>query len=137
MPSQLTPCNHKEAGTRIFVHVKELVLKCRKIVLVDTVDADVVVTAISCLNKLSQFGLEKLWINFGVGINNRWIPIHDLTSVLGIKSAGLLYCYAFKSCGVVSAFGGKGKVQHGQLGECLTISRLSLKNTHTTANTLK
>ena len=27
--------------------------------------------------------------------------------------------------------------QRGQLGGCLTISRLSLKNTHTTANTLK
>ena len=60
LPSQLTPCNDEEADTRIFVHVKELVLKGHKVVLVDTVYADVVVIAISCFNELSQFGLEKL-----------------------------------------------------------------------------
>ena len=31
----------------------------------------------------------------------------------------------------------KENYQRGQLGSCLTISRLSLKNTHTTANILK
>ena len=64
LPSQLTPCNHEEADSRIFVHVKELVLKGHKVVLVDTVDTDVVVIAISCFNELSQFGLEKLLIEF-------------------------------------------------------------------------
>ena len=90
--------------------MKELVLKGHKVVLVDTVDTDVAVIAISCFNELSQFGLEKLWIEFGVGINKRWIPIHDLTSVLGIKSAGLLFWYALTGCDAVSAFGGKGKL---------------------------
>ena len=71
LPSQLTPCNHEEADTRICVHVKELVLKSHKVVLVDTVDTNVVVIAISCCNELSLFGLEKLWIEFGVGINKR------------------------------------------------------------------
>ena len=60
LPSQLTPCNHEEADTRIFVHGKELTLKSHKLVLVDTVDTNVVVIAISCFNELSQFGLEKL-----------------------------------------------------------------------------
>ena len=54
--------------------------------------------------------MEKLWIEFGVGINRRWIPIHDLTSVLEIKSAGLLFWYAFTGCDAVSAYGGKGKL---------------------------
>ena len=66
--------------------------------------------AISFFNELSQFGLEKLWIEFGVGINRRWIPIHDLTSVLGIKSVGLLFWYDFTGRDAVSAFGGKGKL---------------------------
>ena len=32
LPSQLTPCNHEEADTEIFVHVKELMLKGHKVV---------------------------------------------------------------------------------------------------------
>ena len=93
--------------------------------------------AIFCFNKLLQFGLEKLWIEFGVGINKGWIPIHDLTSVLRIKSARLLFWYAFTACDAVSAFGGKGNYQCEQLGGCLTISCLPLKKTHTKANTFK
>ena len=106
----MIPCSHEEADTRIFVHVKELVLKGHAVLLVDTVDTDVLVIAISCFNELSQFGLEKLWIEFGAKINRRWIPIHDLTSVLGIKSTRLLFWYTFTGCDAVSAFGGKGKL---------------------------
>ena len=106
----MTPYNHEEPDTRIFVHLKKLVLKGHKVGLLDTVDTDVVVIAISCFSELSQLGLEKLWIEFGVGISRRWIPIHDLTSVLGIKSAGLLFWYASTGCDAVSAFGGKGKL---------------------------
>ena len=85
-------------------------LKGHKLVLDDTVDTDVVVIAISCFNELSQFGLEKLWIEFGVEKNKIWIPIHGLTSVPGIKSAELLFCYAFTGCDTVSVFGCKGKL---------------------------
>ena len=67
-------------------------------------------SVVSCFNELSLIGQEKLWIEFGVGINKRWTPIHDLTSVLVIKSAGLLFWYAITGCDVSSAFGGKGKV---------------------------
>ena len=109
-PSHLTPCNHEEADTRIFVHVKELVLRGHKVILIDTVDTDVVVIAISCFNDLSLFGLEELWIEFGFGLNKKWIPIHDLVSVLGSKTTGILFSYAFTGCDAVSAFGGKGKV---------------------------
>ena len=73
LPSQLIPCNHKQADARTFAHVKELVLKGQEVVLVDTVDTDVIVIAISCINELSQFGLEKLWIKFGFRINKRLI----------------------------------------------------------------
>ena len=71
LPSQLTHCNHEEADTKIFVHVTELVLEVHKLVLVDTIYTDVVVIAIFCFNKLSQFKFKKLWIEFGVGINRR------------------------------------------------------------------
>ena len=82
--------------------MKELVLKFHKVLLFDTVDTDEVVIAISCFNELAQFGLEKLYIEFGVEINKRWMPIY-VTSVLGIKSA-------FIGCDAVSAFGGKEKL---------------------------
>ena len=110
LPTQLTPRNPEKADTRIFVYVKEIMFKGHKVVLIDTVNMDIVVKAISCFNELSQFGLEKLWIEFGVEINKRWIPIHDLTSVLGIKSAGLLFWYALTGFDAVSAFEGKGKL---------------------------
>ena len=110
LPSQLTPFNHEEVDTRIFVHVKELVLKGHKVVLVDNVDTDVVVIAISCFSGLSPFGSEKLWIEFVVEISKRWIPIHDLSSVLGIESAGTLLWYTFTGFDTASAFAGKGKL---------------------------
>ena len=47
LPSQLTLCNYEETDTRIFAYVKEIVLKAHKVVLVDAVDTDVVVIAIS------------------------------------------------------------------------------------------
>ena len=98
------------SGHKNFAHVKKLLLKGHKVVLVDTVGTDAVVIAISWFNELSQLGLEKLWIEFGVGINRKWIPIHNLTSVLGIKGAGLLFWYDFTGCDAVSTFGGKGKL---------------------------
>ena len=137
LPSESTPYNHEEADTRIFVHVKEFVLKGHKVVLVDTVDTDQVVIAISCFNEPSQFGLKKLWIEFGFRINKRWIPIHDLASVLGIESAGLLLWYAFTGFMQFRRLEVKENNQCGQLRGCLTISHLSLKNTHTTADIIK
>ena len=106
----MDPLQTRGSGHKNFAHVKKLVLKVHKVVLVDTVGTDAVVIAISWFNELSQLGLEKLWIEFGVGINRKWIPIHNLTSVLGIKGAGLLFWYDFTGCDAVSAFGGKGKL---------------------------
>ena len=90
--------------------MKELVFKGQKVVLVDKVDMVVVVIFISCFNELSKFGLDKVWIEFGVRINKRWLIIHDSSSVLGIKNARLLFWYAFTGCGAVSGFGSKGKL---------------------------
>ena len=133
----MNPCNPEEADARIFDYVKEFVLKDHMVVLVDTVDLDVVVIAISCFNELSQFGLEKLWIKPGVGISKRWISIHDLTAVLGIESAGLLFWHSFTDSNTLSAFGGKKNYQCRKHGGCFMISCLSLKNNHTAANTFK
>ena len=76
----LTACNHEEADTRIFIHVKHAsarglkkVLNCR------TVDTDVVVLAIAYAKQLE---LQELWITFGVGNHFRYLPIHKITTSL-------------------------------------------------------
>ena len=74
----LTACNHEEADTRIFIHVKHAsarglkkVLNCR------TVDTDVVVLEIAYAKQLE---LQQLWIAFGVGNHFRYLPIHKITT---------------------------------------------------------
>ena len=54
--------------------------------------------------------MEKLWLSFGQGGYQRWIPVHDVCQKIGLeKSKGILFFYAFTGCDVVSAFRGKGK----------------------------
>ena len=54
--------------------------------------------------------MEKFWLSFGQGGNDRWIPVHDVCQKIGLeKSKGILFFHAFTGCEVVSAFRGKGK----------------------------
>ena len=75
----LAPCNHEEADTRIFIHVKHASENGMKKILVRTVDTDVVVLAIALKRKLE---LKELWVAFGVGKHMRYLPIHKITSSL-------------------------------------------------------
>ena len=61
--SNLAPCNHEEADSRIFVHVFDCAAKGLSKILIRTVDTDVVVLAVASLAKVS---LDQLWIAFGV-----------------------------------------------------------------------
>ena len=61
---QISPCNHEEADTRMFVHVKSLSNLGHQRVVIKTVDTDVIVIAISLFR---QLGLVQLWIEFGTG----------------------------------------------------------------------
>ena len=67
----MSPCNHEEADTRMFVHVRRLVLRGHTDIIISTVDTDVTVIAISCYEKLARFGLQHLWIEFGHGIHKK------------------------------------------------------------------
>ena len=112
----LCPCNHEEADTRIFVHIKSAAKRGCKSALIISSDTDVVVLAVSLFKTL---GLEKLWIAFGKGKNLRWLPIHDIDHALGAKSAALPFFHAFTGCDTVSAFHGKGKKSTWQTWEIL------------------
>ena len=66
----LSPCDHEEADTRIFLHIYNAMEEGHHKVLVRTVDTDVVVLAVSLFSKLK---IEELWIAFGVGKLFRYI----------------------------------------------------------------
>ena len=72
----LTACNHEEADTNIFIHVKHALARGLKKVLVRVADTDVVVLAIVYAKQL-----QELWIAFGVGNHFRYLPIHKITNL--------------------------------------------------------
>ena len=66
--SVLSPCNHQEADTRMYLHVLDCIRNGFKEIKIITVDTDVVVIALGCFFLLKP---EKLWIEFGVGKHRR------------------------------------------------------------------
>ena len=105
----LSPCNHEEADTRIFLHVKHISsysTEERRFCICAT-DTDVVIIAISVFD---QLGCTELWIEFGIGSNKLWLPIHHYVSVLGTDCChGILFWYGFTGCDRVSYFAGRSK----------------------------
>ena len=83
--------NRNQADTRIFVHIKDWASQGHKVITAVTVDTDVVVLIISCFDGLASTGLKQLWVEFGAGINKRWIPIHSLAAALRERCGGLLF----------------------------------------------
>ena len=76
----LIPCNHKEADTPIFLHVKHCADSSHSKVAIRTVDTDFVVIAISLFHSLE---IEELWIEFGFGKSRWWLPFHSHVHALG------------------------------------------------------
>ena len=103
----LTPCNHEEADTRIFIHVKHASARGLKKVLIRTVDTDVVVLAIAYAKQLD---LQELWIAFRVGNHFRYIPVHKVANCLTQQQCEVLpFFHAVTGCDTVSYLSGKGK----------------------------
>ena len=113
--TQLAPCNDEEADTRIFAHIKDQASQGHEVITVVTVDTDVVVIAISCFDGLASTGLKQLWMEFGAGINKRWIPIHSSAALLGERCGGLLFWYAYCFClWWKRQLDGMGSMPHGK-----------------------
>ena len=89
--SPLELCDHKEADTRICVHIKDALEKgCRK-VYVRIVDTDVIVIIAGIFFKLLAGcpGLD-LWVGFGMGKYFQQIHVNNLCQELGeSKCTGL------------------------------------------------
>ena len=62
--NEIDPCNHEEADTRMLLHAAHAARNGHSKVVLQTVDTDVVVLAISQMHNLH---LSELWLEFGVG----------------------------------------------------------------------
>ena len=72
--SEISPCNHEEADTRIFVHAKHAAEQGSKVIMIKANDTDILVLAINVLPALQEIGVMHLWVAFGQGRHLRWIP---------------------------------------------------------------
>ena len=100
--SFISPCNHEEADTRVFLHVNDMSLQGHSKITIRTVDTDVLVLAVSVFARLKD-QLEELWVDFGVGKHRKYVPIHVIFNNLGESRArGLTFFHAFTGCDQVS-----------------------------------
>ena len=108
--SNISPCNHEEADTRMLIHVQDGVRDSNTSIMIKTVDTDVVVISITMFPDLKDYGCSELWISFGVGTKLRHLPVHEISNSLGILSSkSLSLMHAFSGCDTVSSFCGIGK----------------------------
>ena len=103
----LAPCSHKEADTRILLHVGDAVKQGYTKVSIRTVDTDVVVLAVTAVGCLD---IDELWVAFAKGKNFRFLTALEMAVTLGpIKCRGMPFFHAFAGCDIASSFGGMGK----------------------------
>jgi hypothetical protein len=103
----ISPCNHEEADTRVFIHASDAANKGSQKLLIRTVDTDILVLAVAYVERL---GVQELWVAFGTGKKFRYLPAHQIFQALGsVKAKSLPMFHAFTGCDTVSAFAGKGK----------------------------
>ena len=94
--TNLAPCSHEEADTRLFLHVAHGVQKGYRKLCLRTGDTDVVVLAIAMF---SQINRDELWLALGTGSNFCYRAIHNV--VCGMDF------HAFTECDTISSFGRK------------------------------
>ena len=104
-------CNHKEADTRIFVHVRDAVEHGAQKVLIRTVDKDVVIIAIVEYSNLCLIRPDvSVWMAFGMRKHFQYISIDTICEALGPRKAKAPPLFhAISGCDATSSFQGKGK----------------------------
>ena len=107
--SSLEPCNHEEADTRMFLHIKDgLDRQGLHRVLIYTVDTDVVVLAISAVAKLNNLNLS---IAFDTGTHFRYLNVNNPANSISHDKANVSPMFhAITGCDTISFFAGKGKI---------------------------
>ena len=82
------PCNQEEADKRLFVHANDTAWNDLRRIMIAANDKDV---AIIALYTFSALKVDKLWIEYSIGKNQRWLPVHQHPAKLG-DNAGTIPC---------------------------------------------
>ena len=103
----------------ILLHTLHQIRSKSRKVCISTVDTDVIVIALSKFYELSTVGLEELWVEFGVGVNRKWIALHRLAHSLSPPKCGAFPSwYALTGYDTVSSFHGKEKKSACETWKC-------------------
>ena len=75
-------CDHWEDDTKMFAYGKYIATEHPiKKIIISSPDNDVAV--ISCFQKISCLEpIDEIWLKSGIGVNIRYLPIHDITDQL-------------------------------------------------------
>ena len=77
-----------------------------------TVETDVVILLIAVFHELASKSLQELWVGFGKSKHYKDIPIHSISSQLGVKKCmALLLFHAITGCDYMSFFNTVGKLK--------------------------
>ena len=91
----------------MFIHTNDTAWNGLQRITIVTNVTDIVVIA---LYTFSALKLNELWIEYGVGKNQRWLPIYQFTAKLGGKvGSAFPYWYVLTGCDTMSSFAGRGK----------------------------
>ena len=105
--ARLAPCTHEEADTRIILHLEDAVKDGNDKLSFRTVDTDVVVLAVTAVQRLD---VSELWTAFETGKHFRFLAAHEMARSLGPdRCIALPMFHSFNGCDTVSSFGGRGK----------------------------
>ena len=82
--SNLAPCTHEEADTRLMIHALDASLRGHQRIKIRTNDTDVIVLALSVVSTLP---VDEFWITYGSGKSVQHMPVHVVASSLGPSKA--------------------------------------------------
>ena len=94
--SQLQPCKHEEADSRMLLHAWNAYQQGYRSIVIHAMDTDVVVIAITVS---SLMGSCEVWLAFGHGNKFRHIAAHTIANHIGHEHAwGLLFLHTVSGC---------------------------------------
>ena len=109
--TNIAPCSHEEADTRLFLHVAHAVQKGYRKLSLHSGDTDVVVMAIAMF---SQINPAELWLVLETGSNFCYIAIHNVVCGMDPRTCVALPIFQCTGCDTISSFG-RGRRQENSL----------------------
>jgi len=107
----MSSCDHEEADMRMCIHIQDSIEKGARVILVRTVDTDVIVILAGIFFELRYaFPGVEIWVAFGSGKCFRYLHVNRICYNIGVhKYKALPFFHAFTGCDTTSQFHGKAK----------------------------